>query len=237
MSKPTAVLVPSIDRRLTAWLDIAHRQKTGAELPKRPAVTISRQFGCEGYPLAERLKALFDERTGETWNIYDKALLEKVAQDKNLSMEVLSHLGDASKRLDTISFLFPGFTSHGEAFRHLPAYILEIAGRGNAIIVGRGGAVITNKLANCFHFRLEADFEFRVGSIMRRMELDRKAAEKTVRENQKTREKFLSECLHVKLEDKSWYDCVFNNARHGVEEIAHSIVAYVETAWPRTQTT
>lgn len=232
MARPYSFLVPSIDRRLSTWISLEKHRKKEAPPPPRPTVTLSRQYGCEGFILAERLKELFDARTGETWNLYDKALLEKVAADDKLSMQVLDHLGDASSRLDAIAFLFPGHTPHQEAFRHLPKYILEIAGKGNAVVIGRGGAIIAQSLKNCFHFRLLADFDFRVNSIMRRLEMSRKEAEKHVKENERTREKFIRDCLRADITDPKHYDAVFNNARHGVEEIAAAIVAYVARSWP-----
>jgi cytidylate kinase len=82
-------------------------------------------------------------------------------------------------------------------------------------------------MPNCFHFRLDAPLEFRVASIARRMEISEEEAKKLVRDGERTREQFIDECLHATVADPSWYDAVYNNARHGVAEIARSIMAYV----------
>jgi len=81
MSKRYANLVPSVERRLSAWISIGEARAAGGPRGPRPAITISRRFGCEAFPLCEQLKVLLDERTGESWNIYDKALIERVSQD------------------------------------------------------------------------------------------------------------------------------------------------------------
>jgi hypothetical protein len=227
MSKPYAHLVPSVERRLSTWISISEARAAGGPRGGRPTITISRRFGCEAFPLCEKLKELLDQRTGETWNIYDKALIERVSEDERLSLAVLQDLGGPSRAIDRIGFFVPGYQTQAEVFRLIPKYVLKIAEAGNAIIVGRGGAIIAHALPNCFHFRLDASFEFRVASIMRRMEVSEAAAKKMVREGDKTREQFIDECLHVSASDPSWYDAVFNNARHDVADIARSIVSYV----------
>jgi cytidylate kinase len=231
MPKSYGQLIPSLERRLSTWVGITKQATPSAVPGSRPTITISRRFGCEGYPLSEQLKSLLEARTGETWNIYDKALLELVSQDENLSMQVLSDLGNPSSSADSIGFLVPGYLRQSEVFKHIPKYILRIAQVGNAIIVGRGGAVITQKLDNCYHFRLEADLGFRVATIARRMEISEAEARRLVKDNEKTREKFLEDCLRASLTDATIYDAVFNNARHSVAEIAHGIAAFVLAAW------
>jgi len=235
MSKSYGHLIPSVERRLSTWVGITGQRATGAPSGSRPAITISRRFGCEGYPLCEQLKTLLDARTGEIWNIYDKALLEMVSQDEHLSMKVLSDLGNPSSSADGIGFLVPGYLRQSEVFKHIPKYIVRIAQAGNAIIVGRGGAIITQRLNNCYHFRLEADLDFRVATIARRMEIPEAEARQLVMENEKTREKFLEAFLHTSPADAAIYDAIYNNARHGVVEIAHSIVAYVSEAWKKRE--
>jgi hypothetical protein len=227
MSKPYAHLVPSVERRLSAWISISETHAASGPRGPRPTITISRRFGCEAFPLCEQLKDLLDKRTGESWLIYDKALIERVSQDEHLSLAVLEDLGGPSRAIDRIGFFVPGYQSQSEVFRHIPKYVTKIAELGNAIIVGRGSAVITHGLPNCYHFRLDAPVEFRVASIARRMEITEAEARKLVHDGDKTREQFIDECLHATVADPSWYDAVFNNARHSVAEIARSIAAYV----------
>jgi cytidylate kinase len=235
MAKSYGHLIPSVERRLSTWVGINEPHGPGVAPGSRPTVTISRRFGCEGYPLSEQLKTLFEARTGETWNIFDKALLELVSADEHLSMKVLTDVGNPSSSADAIGFLVPGYLRHSDVFKHIPKYMIRIAQAGNAIIVGRGGAVITQKLDNCFHFRLEADLDFRVASMARRLEVSEAEARQLVKDNEKTREKFLEGFLRASLTDATIYDAVYNNAKHGVVEIAHSIVAYVTEAWKKRE--
>lgn len=232
MARSYGQLVPSVERRLATWLSLGGRRGGADVSSTRPSITVSRRFGCEGYPLAERLKALLEAASGETWNIYDKALLERVSRDEHLSMTLLENLGDRSRASDSIGFLFSDRLRHDAAFRQMARHIVQLAEAGNAIIVGRGGAILTQKLPNCYHFRLDASMEFRVASLARRMELPDKEAERLVRESDATREKFIEDCLGVSLSDLAHYDAVFNNARQDIDAIARAVVSYVAQRWP-----
>jgi cytidylate kinase len=231
MPRSYGQLVPSVERRLSTWLSLSENRQVEAS-SGRPSITLSRRFGCEGYPLAERLKELLDESTGETWNIYDRALLDRVSHDEQLSVALLEGLGGPSRALDSIGFLFAGHTGQDAIYRRMVKHIVQIADAGRAIIVGRGGAILAQKLPNCYHFRLDADFEFRVSSMARRLEMTEKDAEHLVRENDKTREKFIEDCLGTSVSDLGYYDAVFNNARQDIGAIARAIVSYVAERWP-----
>ena len=52
---------------------------------------------CEGYPLAETLKAFIEKKTGDTWTMFDKFLIEKISQETALSKRLRTPFGDASK--------------------------------------------------------------------------------------------------------------------------------------------
>lgn len=231
MPRPYSQLIPSIERRVSAWVSIAERRPAPAPPGKRPTITVSRQFGCEGFPLAERLKELMESRTGEHWAIYDKALLELVSEQDHLQPDLLEGLSDPVRKVETFGFLVPGYVAQSRVFDHLLTHITSLAQAGNAIIVGRGGAIITQKLPNCYHFRLVAPFEYRAASMARRMDLSDGEARRLVRENEVARERFIEKCLGVSTADPAHYDAVFNNARQGIPEIARAIVAYVAEAW------
>lgn len=225
-------LIPSIERRLSAWETIQSRLAKVPEPRYRPALTLSRSFGCEGFPLAERLQMLLSEATGEPWNVYDKALVEKVSSEEGISLHFLTHLGDATRGLDALGLVRQGRVTHDEAFDKVAKALVQIAAMGNAIIVGRGGAVLCRTMPTVYHFRLDADLTYRVASIERRLELPRAEAEAFVHENSRLREGFIRERLGVDPGSLELYDAVFNNARQSVQVIADSILAYVRQAWP-----
>jgi len=231
MTKTFESLIPSIEARESGWMRIRERLAHPHQVPSHPSVTISRQYGCEGYPLAQRLKVLLEEASGQPWNLFDKALVDKVASDEPLSRQFLGHLGDESHAQDVLRAHF-GHLTHDDAYAKLVKHLVQIAMAGCAIIVGRGGAVACQDLKNCFHFRLEGSFDFRAATLARRLEVPLADAEKLVRAQSKLREKFIGECLHADITSPHWYDAVFNNERQNVETIAQACLRIVISGWP-----
>lgn len=231
MPKSFDSLIPSIEERESGWMRLRERSEQARRTQPHPSVTISRQYGCEGYAVAQRLKVLLEEASGQPWNLFDKALVDQVASDENLSRRLLGHLGDESHAQDVLRTHF-GHLTHDDAYAKVVKHLVQIAMAGCAIIVGRGGAVACQDLKNCFHFRLEAGFAFRAATLARRLELPLEEAEDLVRKQSKLREKFISECLHADVTSSRWYDAVFNNERQSVETIAQACGRVVIEAWP-----
>jgi cytidylate kinase len=228
----TLSLPSSVQERLSGWVRIQERRmKAPAKGRRGPTITLSRQFGCEGFPLSLRLQELLNGPGGEDWQIFDKALLERVAEDAGIPMRLLAHLEDDSRILEGFGFHPNGAITHDEAFALVADTLVKIARQGHAIIVGRGGALLCRDLPNCFHFRLEADLAWRVAAISRRMDLPLEEAEKLVKVQSRKRERFIQDNLGASPSERQHYDAVFNNEHHSIEQVAAAIVAYVQSAW------
>jgi cytidylate kinase len=223
----TERLIPSVERRLSAWVNVQERLSHQPTRKPRLTITLSRQFGCEGYPLAERLQALMEVRSGEPWTIFDRALIERVSSEKQLSERLLGQMGAEGHALDVLAALMPGWHTHDEVYDTLVRYIVRIAREGNAIIVGRGGAVVTQEFPNCVHFRLEAPHEFRVASIVRRLGVSEAEAAALVTEQQERRDRFIERFLHCSMADTRYYHAVYNTAKSPLDLIAASIAALI----------
>ncbi|HSP95742.1 MAG TPA: cytidylate kinase-like family protein [Candidatus Dormibacteraeota bacterium] len=228
----TERLIPSVERRLSAWVNLQERLGHQPRPRPRRTITLSRQFGCEGYPLAERLQAVMEARSGEPWTIFDKALLERVSGEKQLSDRLLGQIGAEGHALDVLASLMPGWHTHDEAYDTLVRYMVRIAREGNAIIVGRGGAVVTQELPNCTHFRLEAPREFRVASIACRLAVSEAEAEALVTEQQERRDRFIERFLHCSIADTRYYHAVYNSAKSPLDRIAASILELIPPSVP-----
>ena len=231
MDTTFATLIPSVEERERGWIQLQERLAHPHRTPVFPAVTISREFGCEGFPLAQRLNTLLEGATGQPWTVFDKALVDRVATDENLSRRLLHHLGDQSHAQDVLRTHF-GFLTHEDAYAKLVKHLVQIASAGCAILVGRGGAVACQDLKNCFHIRLLGSFEFRAATLARRLELPLEEAEAVVRTQSRLREKFISGCLHADITAAHWYDAIFNNERQSVETIAQACLPLVLSGWP-----
>lgn len=227
---PESRLIPSIESRLGALLEVNRRQGflKMQDKPLKPAVTISREFGCEAYPMGELLRQELEKRTGESWALMDKALLDEVGKNHNLSEQVLQALGEKNHFLDEfLSTFSPRWKSDRDYYRLLCRQIIALAEEGNVIIVGRGAAQVTQRMKNCFHFRMYASQGFKVTSIAKRLGLERHDAETLIVRRQKERDKFIRDFLDRDPYDLSAYHLVFNNDRNSAAMTAHTICEYL----------
>ena len=227
-------LIPSIEMRLSSLLEVTRRrelEKTSHGKTTKPTITISREFGCEAFPMAERLQELLEQKTGEKWVVMDKQLLEEVARNHNLSKELLKGLGEKLRFLEEMMATFtPRWKTEKDYYRLLCRHIVSLADKGNVIIVGRGSAFITQSMRNCHHFRMFASPEFKARSIARRLGISLEEAGDLVVKRQQQRDKFIRDFLDRDARDLSVYHLVFNNDKNTHDRIARTIVEYVLSA-------
>lgn len=230
---PDNLLIPSVDLRVGALEEYNRTQKQKAMLhhkkPKpRPCVTISRQFGCLGYPVAERVCELMSRKSGEPWLLIDRAVLDEVAKHHNISKDILESLGEKNRLLDDILATFsPRWTHSQDCFRLLCKHVVSLAEQGNVIIMELGGAIITRHFEHSKHFRIYGSMDFKVRAIAQRLQIEYEAAEKMVVRQQKQRDAFTRDFLDQDDHNPALYELLFNNDRNSVEKIATTIAAYV----------
>lgn len=230
---PEKMLIPAIEARLGSLLEFNRRnaaEKSTREVAGkiRPSITLSREFGCEAYPVADRLKELLEKKSAESWIVMDKGLLEEVARNHNLSEDLLKGLGQKSGFLDEILATFsPLWKTDKDHFRLICKHMISLAEKGNVILIGRGGAIITQALKNCFHFRMYASQNFKIRSISQRLGIPGEEAETLIQKKQKQRDAFIRDFLNRDSRDLSLYNLVINNDRNSPEKTARTIAEYV----------
>jgi len=226
------LLVPSIEKRLDSLLEFSRRNLKGPWLTEkiRPTITISREFGCEGFPVAEKLKELLEGHTGDSWTVMDKALLEEVAKRHDIAEELLKNLGEKNRFLDDmISTFSPSWHSDKSNYKLLCKQITALTEKGNVIIIGRGGSILTQNHPHCFHFRIIAPMDIKVRSIAKRLGIYPDEAEKLIRQKQRQREAFVKDFLNRDVGDPTLYHLIFNNAKNPADVMAETISHYLKT--------
>lgn len=230
---PENLLIPSVDLRIGSLEEYNRRQKEKAALlhrkPKaRPCITISREFGCEGYPVAERLRELMMQKTGDEWVLIDKAVLEEVAQRHNISEEILQTLGENNSILNEVLATFSSrWKSQQDYFRMLSRHVVALAEQGNVIISELGGAIITRHIDHSCNFRIYGSEAFKSATLAQRLKVETEKAEKLMHRHQKLRDHFTNDFLDQDDHDPLLYHLLFNNDRITAGEIAHTIADFV----------
>lgn len=227
-------IVPSIDSRLGGLLEVSRRVKNEAakadKKVEKQTVTISREFGCEAYPTAEKLKKILEESSGETWALVDRSLIDEIARHHDLEADLLHNLGKRPRWLDDmLSSLSTKWINERNYFQLLAQKIVAIAAGGNAIIVGRGGAIVTQSMKNCHHFRIFGSQEFKINSIAARAKVSPAEALQMIETREKAREKFVRDFLDKDINDIHYYHLLFNNDHSSPEMMAASMAHYLST--------
>jgi cytidylate kinase len=219
------LLIPSIEERLRGYIEVSRRNLREHGLAQgerlRPTVTLTREFGCEGYPVALKLQALLEKKSGQPWVVMDRALLDAVAKDHHLSAELLQGIGTKNRFLDDMLSTFsPRWKSDKDYYRLLCRHIIALAQEGNVILVGRGAVILTQETGNSYHFRIVAPMHYKADSIALRMGVSSGEAQDLIELRQRQRDDFLRDFLGRNIADPTLYHLLFNNARCPADRIA-----------------
>jgi cytidylate kinase len=192
--------------------------------PKRVApvctITISRESGAGGAVIAREVGRLLQ------WPVYDRELLERIAEEAGLRSELLESLDE--KRSHWLVEIMESATGasimSGAAYaRHLAETVLALASHGQCVIVGRGSTMIVPPKMS-LRVRLVASLDDRTERIGKRLAVSQVEAIKHLRTNDAHREGFVKDYFHHNVGDPHDYDLVINTSTFSMEQSAQMIV-------------
>lgn len=184
------------------------------------AITISRESGAGGAAVARELGRLLD------WPVYDRELLEHIAEKSGLRTELLESLDEKRSHwlLEILGSLSGAATMSGASYAtHIAETILALAARGHCIIVGRGATVIVPPKSS-LRVRLIASLDDRTERVRKRLCISKVEAIKHVCTNDAHREGFVKDYFHHTVGDSHNYDLIINTSRFSIEHTAQVIV-------------
>jgi len=223
-------IAPGMGNKLSSWQKYAQSQSEEKNEAGN-CITISREFGCQSYPVAEALEKRFNaENTKSPWVVLDRKLMEKIAEESGHSTAELEQASDADSGWSSMFSMFTGQHKVGqsELFADIKKAVIHFANIGRCIIVGRGAVAFTQNFTNCIHIRLVAPLEFRIKNIMESMGKDEKEAQQYIDSHQRQRDAFIHHFTDMFLGDPTLYHLVINNERHSPDEIAEIIEFYLK---------
>lgn len=133
-------------------------------------ITVSRQFGSGGRTIAKAVAQALG------YDYYDKELIKKVAEQTNFDPAYIEEMGEYAPGKTLFSFS-PAFSGSPHVMGGMSAYdylwvvqrsaILEIAEKGNCVIVGRCADFILKDRGDCLNVFIRAPMDFRAERIVR----------------------------------------------------------------------
>ena len=201
-----------------------HWQERSREQSAAPAAALSvalmREAGTPGTSVAREVGA----RLG--WQVYDHELLERIAAESGLRLNLLESVDERHKSLLTEWVEALGAVpavSENTFVRHLVQTVLSLAALGRCVIVGRGSAFILPG-ERTLRVRLVGLADDRIEGAARRLGLSRSEAARWVEQTERDRSRFVRDHFLKDQADPHHYDLVLNSSRWSVAECAGFIV-------------
>ena len=143
---------------------------------KKFCISISRQFGSLGRPIAKVLS----EKLGV--NYYDRDIVEMAAQRHNLTVKEASAMEETASKFAFMKFpLGVGTTAaQDKLFEAEAAVIREVADRESCVIVGRCSDSILEDFEHHLSIFIYAPYEDRIVNCVNELGMDTKQAKKMI---------------------------------------------------------
>lgn len=216
---------PTLSSYIRGNLDKIEKKEPG------PFITISRQYGCDGYALGDLLVKKLDERADDSkWRVFKKELLKQLAQDTGLTQEVVE-----KERLSKPSLLkdfFRGMRHRGipdgyEIRNKITIMVRTAAFEGHAVIIGQGGTAATADLDGGLSVRIEGPKEWRIARVSVREKLTRQGAVARIEEVERRR-KHLREIYEQKNPREPAFNLLLDNSIFSIDQLADQIIFAME---------
>lgn len=192
------------------------RYEEGAVM-KKYVISISRQFGSLGRPIAKKLSELLNI------NYYDREIVDKVAKKHNLSIKEVSDLEE--KAMGGFGFMkFPLGTGTNSAqdgiFEAESMIIRELAEKESCIIVGRCADAILEDNPDHISIFIYAPYEDRIVNCVNDLGMDTKSAKKMIAEVDRARDAYHMRYAKYLPNDINHIDLMINSGTFGVNQTA-----------------
>lgn len=186
-------------------------------------VTITREFGSLGRPIAKRLSELLEIE------YYDRDIVEAAAKRMNLPVSMLSK--SEEKKSGFWRMLFPLGTESAEQQKRIfdvqTQIIQDLAGKGSCIIVGRCADYILQDEPNAVHVYIYAPYADRLANCVGSLGMEKNEAKRMIAEVDKARLAYHRHFAKYAPDDPKYKHIIINSALLEVEGTAQALAAII----------
>lgn len=188
-------------------------------------VTITRQFGSMGRPIAKKMAELLNIE------YYDRDIVEQTAKKMGLPVSVVSDEEEKAKTgFFYMKFPLGSGTSdiQKKIFLEQAKLIQEIAEKESCIIVGRCSDYILRNNKNCINIYIYAPYEERYKNCVDLLHMDSEEAKKMIDQVDKARDNYHKTFTKTLPSDYTNKDVMINSSLLGVEGTTKELVSIVK---------
>ena len=195
----------------------------------RYVITITRQFGSMGRPIAKRMA----EMLGIEY--YDRDLVDQAAEKLNLPVSVINEVEEKANSLAKNPFfrmaspLGSGTTTTQDKIFEAQQNIIKfLAEKETCIIVGRCADFTLSEMENAIHIYIYASYEARLEHCIKDLGMEETEARRMMAAVDKSRESYHVNFTGYTPDDKSHKDILIDSSLLGVEGTAEYLVELVK---------
>ncbi len=195
----------------------------------KPVITISRETGSGGRPIAKIVAAKLN------FQYYDKKVIKMAAEKRQKRKAALQRLDE--KIPSAIGeFLedwlgIDGFSQSSYSDR-LREVILYLARKGSSVILGRGANFVI-PMEQCFRVRIIAPLKTRLYNSIKYESNTPLQARKEIRRLHFGQKDFIRKYFNKNISNANYYDLVVNTERLTLEQAAEIIVSAYKAKFPQ----
>ncbi len=191
---------------------------------KKFTVTISRQFGSLGRPIARELS----EKLGVEY--YDRDIVEMTAEKHGISLKEASNLEEKASNWGFMRFPlgFGTTASQDRIFKTESEIIKELAEKNSCIIVGRCADAILGDHDNNINIYICAPYEDRIVNCVNDLGMDVKQAKRMISEVDKARDAYHMRYVKYHPNDPDHIDLMVNSSLFGVHGTADFLAEVIK---------
>lgn len=187
-------------------------------------ISIGREYGSGGHEIAEKLASKLD------LPLYDRNMLEEIAQDKNVDHSELEKYDESPKK-KLFSRTVRGLSASNEQnIANMQFdYLKQKASQGKSfVVVGRCAETVLKGNDSLISIFIIGDMENRINRIakLRNMTIDE--AKSAVNRHDKTRKAYHNSYSDMKWGDSRNYDITINSSKIDLDEIVEVLLSYID---------
>jgi len=198
------------------------RNVIGNKDSKLPIITISRERGSGGRPIAY----LVAKQLKNPWRLYHKDIVDEIARETALDPELVKELDEhqSSAIKELLNTIFgKHFLSMNAYYKHLLHILASIGTRGYAVIMGRGANYL---FPNALKVRIVSSMEDRIQAMIKYEHISPREAKKQIEQSDIERNEFNKALFQHDPRKAHHYDLIIRTGKDiGIEDAADLIVA------------
>ncbi len=191
---------------------------------KKYFVTINRQFGSLGRPIAAKISEILGI------DYYDRDIVDQTASSMGLQVSTISAQEEKGQGL-FYSMQYPLGKGNSELqnkiFRTQQQIILNLADRGSCIIVGRCADFTLSKMKNHLSIYITSPYQQRMKNCVEVLHMSEEEAGRRIREVDAAREKYHKKYTGYLQSDPEHTDIVINSSLLGTDETARILARII----------